>query len=196
MRFSLLLLLMSLLSAINILGQENDKKLNFSVEAGHLSGIGNVRHTEDIYHENFMKGSRLRFVLGYELNDYFSTGLGFGLDGYKSNYSFSEPYYNTAPLFIEFNGKLRKSGNTPDASIKFGNSIKFSESFESGLHFSFDVGYSIKWNKIKIRPSLGYNIQQIRNANIEIYDESNNNLSSYDSNILLKSLSFNLRFTF
>ncbi|MCX2744716.1 hypothetical protein OO013_12610 [Mangrovivirga sp. M17] len=195
MRFSLLIILSIFLSSSNINGQDKDKKLSFSIEAGHLSGIGKIHHTEDIYYENFTKASRLRFILDYKLNGYFSTGLGFGLEGYQSNLPVGASYYNTAPLFLEFSGKLKDSGNTPVASFRLGNSMKLAEIFESGLHLGVDLGYLIKLKKISLRPSVGYNLQQIRNTSISIYDENSNNVTSYESNILLKSLSFNLRLT-
>ncbi len=136
---------------------KNDEKRNesffSSIELGVYKGLGlYTDYPVDISGDNAYSKS-LRLVLGYFLNPYLSTGVGFGADRYEN------PGANTFPLFLDVKGYLKNSKNTPFVFFDIGKTVVFSsQAQESGNFFDGGLGYKFFiGNKTCLNAKVGYN---------------------------------------
>ena len=125
------------------------------VEIGFGPGVGNT------YYNYSMDRFKINIINGYQLNPYFSIGLGTGLR-----------YYPTAeeaivPVFADFRANLLKRNVTPYISLGIGYSFDATNGFKNvGFLFNPIAGINFKVSdKSSMNVGLGYEMQ-----NMEYYD--------------------------
>lgn len=183
-----LIIIIAFLYSFDGIGQ--DKRITFKIEAGYLSGIGQIKYGDALAFDNSSSAVRLRVGSSYFLTKRSSLGVTFGLDGY------GDPVNNTAPLLLEAKHYFLLGNKTLFMGVGLGGSLKLTQEFEKGFHFSPSVGYVIITKKGNWIPSIGYNLQQISDPEITIFDLSRNSRTLFNDPFYLNSISFNLAFEF
>ncbi len=146
---------------ISVFGQAvKQKKSKFYniTEVGYGHGIGKInlkKSNQKIDNNGYLV--RLRTQFGYFLNDQFSCGLGFGLDGY---HDFTA---NTAPLFFDARYYTNSIPQSFFILSNFGYSVPLANNFEQGFMGGIAIGKRISTRKLILLPSIGINIQQVKN---------------------------------
>lgn len=149
MKKKLLLLTVVLISIIGTANAQSTKvKYQGDVQLGYSVGIGTFAADR----------VNLHMINGVRINEYFSTGVGIGLDYYC--YNMSEL---TMPIFLNAKGYLPVSKKTNlFLSMDLGCSVGLTEGFSgmSGFMMTPAIGASFKVANAKaITVSLGYNYQ-------------------------------------
>lgn len=171
--------------SISVYGQsvkQKESKFYNITEIGYGLGIGKInlkKANQKIDNDGYYV--RLRTQFGYFLNDQFSVGLGFGLDGYH------EFTANTAPLFLDARYYFTHQPQSFFVFLNSGYAIPLSENFETGYMGAIVLGKRISTRKLILLPGIGVNVQQLRN--IEYYSNGTEDFN-------LTTISFNLGLMF
>lgn len=189
---ALILLLVNFLGAK---GQDPDiaKTGNFFVivQAGYNIGVSNIKINNNASLKNNVRMYRIRAIAGYFVTPRLSLGLGAGLDG------FHEPSYNTMPATADVRYFFGTSPNHPFVNLNTGYSIKVGENFKSGLYEGLSIGYIFsKRRKTPLLLSAGIDFHQINESTFYLYDQQRQSFDYVQSNIWIKSVSFNLALLF
>ncbi|MEM9680579.1 MAG: hypothetical protein AAF901_09670 [Bacteroidota bacterium] len=101
----------------------------------------------------------LHTINGYFFNPYLSIGLGLGIDGYTN------PTYNTIPLYIDFRGYLTDGLGSPYAFVDYGTLIKIKNGPQNGNMFNVGIGYKVPLNQSRfiIVGDLSYSYKAVSN---------------------------------
>jgi hypothetical protein len=170
-------------------GQKKSHNLYGVFQFGYLKGTGNIEFN-DVRTANKGNAFRARISGGYYITPKFSTGLGWGLEGYH------DPDYNLAPLFVESRYFLKPMGNALFIQANAGYQLSLSNEFRKGTYLGIYGGYKIGKKRVHVLLSTGLDFNQVRNANILVYDATTNSLAVQHADIWLKSISFNCAFEF
>lgn len=169
-----------------------DHKFYNITEIGYGHGFGKISFKEPNFSSRY-EGYfiRLRTQFGILITNQLSAGLGFGLDGYHV------PGSNTAPLFLDGRYYWRDKPQTFFTGVNLGYSIPINSSvFQSGVMGSVLIGRRISGKRLIYVPSIGLNIQQIRNFRYTIVDLDSNQFYTGEQSVIHNTLAFNLGFMF
>lgn len=157
--------------------QKKSKFYNIT-EVGYGHGIGKInlkKSNQKINNDGY--SVRLRTQFGYFLNDQFSCGLGFGLDGY---HNFTA---NTAPLFLDVRYYTNPNPQSFFIFSNLGYSIPLSDNFEQGFMGGVALGKRVSTRKLILLPSIGINIQQVKDIPYFTFGTENFNLMTISFNL-------------
>lgn len=149
MKKALLLLVVAIMSASAARAQ---KLVSYQgeVDAGYAVGVGNFA----------IDRVNVHVINGVRLGEYFSTGVGLGVDYYHQDGEGAA----VLPIFLNLKGHLPVSERiTPFVSLDIGAGIGLSDVFDglSGALFTPAVGCAFKVGPMNaVLISLGYNVQQ------------------------------------
>lgn len=161
-------------------------KLFNITEVGYGNGLGKIDLKKiALKVQNESHYFRLRTQFGYFIDNNFSVGLGIGLDGYH-NYTF-----NTAPLFVDVRYYFNSQPQTFFIFSNLGYALPLANNFEQGLMGGISIGRKMSSRKLLLLPSIGVNIQQLKDVGYDLYTLSNDH-----GNIKLMSLQLNLGLMF
>ena len=134
------------LSAIPVCAQTSSVKYQGEIDLGYSIGVGE------------WASSRLNIhtIQGMKVCDYFSTGIGLGLDYYTQE----DGEVSFIPIYLNMKGYLPVSEKTaPYLSVDLGVGFGVSEAMSGLSGFYFTPAFGIKADKFKAQ--IGYNVQRI-----------------------------------
>ena len=149
----LILFVASVMAAVSIVSAQQPAKIKYQcdVQVGYSMGIGSVAQDR----------VNLHFINSARFSDYFSAGLGVGLDLY-TNFIYDAPEL-ALPLYLNARGYIPASAKTSlFLSFDLGVSIGITEGMEgmSGLMLVPAVGARFRTaNNKAVTLTLGYNYQ-------------------------------------
>lgn len=110
----------------------------------------------------------LHTIQGIRIGEYFSTGIGTGLDYYHNTVVGSEL---VVPVYVNMKGYLPKCDNIqPFLSMDMGMGFGVTKDIKkmSGGTYGFAIGIADK----RFKAQVGYNIQSVTEENVGIYFEA------------------------
>jgi opacity protein-like surface antigen len=128
----------------------------FMFNMGPQRGIGNL-----------YKADRLQFdvINGYQINPYFSLGLGIGARYYSAQQAL------LVPIFLDIRTNFTNKPLSPYVAVGAGYSLVASNDFKDvGLLLNPSAGVSIRISdKSAMNVGLGYEVQNLRNVQLNVY---------------------------
>lgn len=143
------------ISTIGEIVEENNRRGFISIlEISYAAGTGQTHTFQDQLFFNADHVVSLRTINGYEFNDYFSLGIGVGIDKYQ--------HFELLPLTVNFRAALSDKKITPFVEFNIGNSFKISNQ-EPGFLFNPAIGLrSYISPKTALIFSFGYKMQETK----------------------------------
>lgn len=156
--------------------------LGLSTSFGTLSG----HHGRSDYK---MGGHSIHFTGRYDVSDMFSAGVGFGWDRY------TEPEYNTLPVFATLRYKPIKSLGDAYCFVDLGGGVKQTDTYNSGFLINLGVGYTKMFSAhFGLNFQVAYNYKVFNNAVVSAVPDASGNDEYFDEK--RHSLSFGIGVTF
>jgi len=138
------------------------------IDLGYYAGVGNI----PIDRFNF------NFINGYQINPYFSIGIGTGMHVFYNNYDYNSSVL--IPVFADFRVSFTKARISPYLSFDIGYSFNASDDFNGiGYFVSPTIGISFKLSKqLEIYTGTSYELQngvyhKYNGGNYLIYNSGN-----------------------
>ncbi|MBD5214742.1 MAG: hypothetical protein HDS75_07995 [Bacteroidales bacterium] len=155
MKKYLILLIVTIVGTLSSSAQSQvSAKYQGEVELGYSFGVGTLA-TDRI---------NLHSINGVKVGDYFSAGIGLGLDYYRELYDKGElllPIYVNAKGYVPVNNKV-----APFLSVNLGYGIGLTEGLKSCDGMLWAIALGVKIQKFKVQ--LGYTSQRISEHGIGI----------------------------
>tara|TARA_B110000046_G_scaffold137347_1_gene143627 strand:- start:1837 stop:2760 length:924 start_codon:yes stop_codon:yes gene_type:complete len=156
------------------------------VELGHQFGTGSrlIEPYTDDYWEYLhldnntrtppLNGSRFSIICGYQINPYFSLGVGTGIRQYKASGRNGEYRAALIPVFADFRVNFMDYKVSPYLSLGAGYSFDATRGFDGvGFLINPSIGVSVKVSeKSALNVGLGYEIQRIKCYVLYVYNEN------------------------
>ncbi len=136
------------------LNAQSSAKYHCELDLGYSFGVGTFS-TDRV---------NIQTIQGIKVGDYFSTGVGFGLDYYHEFYDAGELMM---PIFLNVKGYLPTSEKASVyASFDIGAGIGLTEGVSELSGMTYTPAIGVKVNKFKAQ--LGYNVQRISENGVGI----------------------------
>ena len=139
-----------------------------------------------------MGGNSIHFTGRYDINEKFSTGLGFGWDRY------TEPEYNTLPIFATLRYMPIKTLKNAYCFTDLGYGIKPKDTYNSGFLMNLGVAYTKMFSAhFGLNFQIAYNYKVFNDGIISIVtDDKGNYLDCEYFDNTRHSISFGVGVTF
>jgi len=128
----------------------------FIFEMGPQRGIGRMYKADRL---------KLDIINGFQINPYFSLGIGVGARYYSAQQAL------LVPIFLDIRTNFTNKPLSPYLAVGVGYSIVASNDFKDvGLMLNPSAGISIRISdKSAMNVGLGYELQNLRNVQLDIY---------------------------
>ena len=165
--------------------KKTESKFVYLTSVGFSTGVGEIKYEEKKL-KNTIPIIRVHQVLAYQFNNYFTLGLGAGLDAWK----------NTAfiPLYLNLNVNFLDKKTTPLWHLHTGYSFKWYESqkpedgtrvihgAKTGLYGETGLGVNIKFlQKVSFLITVNYTVQESQ-LKYSVINPNEEDFSKYSTN--------------